>query len=156
MKKYLLLIVLLVTVFGGFAQQELAYDQNPNFAISRDKYMKLSDSINSFQSTTAQQTYKAIDYLVDKREARDARRAERRQARRYNQNYYYDNNYGYYGNGGYNYGWNNNWNNSWNSNYYPGFQNNFRYRPYYRNHYRSNNVWFGLPFFLGAGFSWCR
>jgi len=63
------------------AQTNLAPDQNPNYQGSRDKYMKMADSINAWHSTTPQQTYKAIDYLEDKRLAKEQRRAFRQELR---------------------------------------------------------------------------
>ena len=77
MKKFLLLSLLFLTggifVFG----QELAPNQNPNYQQSRNKYMGFADSLTSYQSTTIQDTYKAIDYLADKAEAKAERRAFR-------------------------------------------------------------------------------
>lgn len=88
------ILLFFVTVFSGLLAigQELAEDQNPNYASSRDKYMKLADSVNAGQSTTAQQTYKAIDYMVDRQEARDARKQFRRDLRmeRARDNYLYN------------------------------------------------------------------
>lgn len=77
----LFLLALIFTAATAFAQSELAPDQNPNYAVSRAKYMKIADSVNTFQGTTDQQTYKAIDYLADKAEARANRRAFRQQLR---------------------------------------------------------------------------
>lgn len=103
------LLLFFATVFSGLLAigQELSKDQNPNYAASRDKYMKVADSVNAGQSTTAQQTYKAIDYLADKEEAREARKQFRRDLRmeRVRNNYLY-NGMGYrypYGNGPYHY-----------------------------------------------------
>ncbi|NCT75923.1 MAG: hypothetical protein GXC78_15395 [Chitinophagaceae bacterium] len=101
MKKYLPFIILLLT--SGFvsslqAQTELAANQNPNYEVSRSKYMKLADSINTWHSTTAQETYKAIDYMADRKEARDERRAFRRQLRLERNTWYGDYYYPTYGN----------------------------------------------------------
>jgi hypothetical protein len=104
---------------GTNAQTGLAPDQNPNYMISRDKYIHLADSITAYHSTTIQDTYKAIDWMEYKREAREQRRAFRRDLRMerarnigyypdyyspvYDYNYYPYNryrNYGYYGRGG--------------------------------------------------------
>lgn len=63
------------------AQTNLAPDQNPNYEASRDRYMKMADSLNAWNSTTPQQTYKAIDYLEDKRTAKEQRRAFRQKLR---------------------------------------------------------------------------
>jgi hypothetical protein len=104
MKKDLLSAFMLLTGFfltvSGKSQLALAPDQNPNFAISRDKYMKMADSLNAWHSTTLQENYKAIDWLADREEARADRREFRRQLRleraRWGNDYYYDNNYDYY------------------------------------------------------------
>jgi hypothetical protein len=104
-----LFVLALVFAAGiAMAQTELAPDQNPNFAVSRAKYMKVADSTNAWQGTTSQQTYKAIDFLADRAEARANRRAFRQELRmeRARNGYYYDNswypsmnlNYGRYGN----------------------------------------------------------
>jgi hypothetical protein len=118
MKKSLLSASMLVAGFflgvSGRSQLALAPDQNPNFAVSRDKYMKLADSLNAWHSTTLQQNYKAIDWLADRKEARADRREFRQQLRleraRWSNDYYYDN-YDYYpsyrNRGGY---YNNNYN----------------------------------------------
>lgn len=110
---------------AAIAQTGLAPDQNPNFMESQNKYMYLADSLNAFHSTTIQDTYKAIDFLADKREARAERRAFRRELRmaralyggyyydRYYYNdyytpYYYNNYYPYYSRRHYYSGWNGN------------------------------------------------
>ncbi|MBL7741186.1 MAG: hypothetical protein JNK14_18330 [Chitinophagaceae bacterium] len=123
MKKSLLSAFMLLTGFffsiPGYSQAPLAPDQNPNFAVSRDKYMKIADSLNAWHSTTLQENYKAIDWLEDRREARADRREFRRQLRleraRYNDVYYYDDyNYSPYNNhyrrGSYNNYYNNRFN----------------------------------------------
>lgn len=91
--------------------QSLAPDQNPNFNVSRQKYMNIKDSLLTYANNTVQETYKAYDWY----EAKLERKAQRRENRRlsgynnYNSSYYnpYYNNY-------YN-GWNNygNYNNRW-------------------------------------------
>lgn len=110
-----------------FAQLDLAPNQNPNYEVSKSKYMKMADSLNEWHSTTQQQNYKAIDWLADRREARADRREFRQQlrlerARQMDYPYYYSN----YGN--------------YNRRYY----NNYRY-----NH-RGNRFhilpWYGLNF----------
>jgi hypothetical protein len=63
---------------GQAEAQNLAPDQNPNFAVSRDKYMRLADSVNRWHSTTFQETYSAPDWV----ERREQRQQERRQFRR--------------------------------------------------------------------------
>lgn len=128
MKRYILLLALIIAVADASAQTGLAPDQNPNYMISRDKYMGLSDSLNAFHSTTVQDTYKAIDWLEDRRDARAQRRAFRRELRMERARYggYYFNDYDYYtpyyyNNSFYNYNrgyrWGRGWN-SWNNNFY--------------------------------------
>src|SRR5690606_10954389 len=112
----------------------------PNYAVSRDKYMKMADSINAWHGTTAQETYRAIDYLEDKREAREQRRAFRQELRmeRARRGYYYYGNY-------YNY-------------YRPYYYH--RYPRYYSSYGYSHN-WdayyrYGLPLAVTLGWWWCR
>lgn len=93
MKQMLLIFFTVFTALVSVAQSP-EKDQNPNFAASRDKYMKISDSLNNWHSTTSQETYKAIDYMADRAEAREARRQFRhdlrmeRARRGYYGNYY--------------------------------------------------------------------
>ncbi len=110
--------------------QDLAYDQNPNYKISQDKYMKMADSLTRLHGTTLQETYKAIDYLEDKREAREKRR-EYRMQRRANA-YVYD----------------------WNDHYYSPYQSRYsRYRYWHRPYrpYWNNNFWGSLPWAVTFG-----
>ena len=111
------LTALILSATQLIAQETLAQDQNPNYALSRDRYMRMADSLNSWHSTTIQDTYKAIDYLEDKRQARLDRQSFRRELRMerarngynwYNGNYWYPGNfnsyypfYGTYNSGGY-------------------------------------------------------
>jgi hypothetical protein len=141
---YSFLLTMLLTGFTGMAQNTLVQDQNPRYQESRDKYMSMSDSINTWHSTTYQDTYKAIDFLVDRREARAERRNFRREirlARAQNYRYYDD----------------------YNDYYYPQYRNynNNYYRPYgYRSGYRNNyNLRNTLPLALTIGtlgWLWCR
>jgi hypothetical protein len=117
----------------GFAQSALAPDQNPSFAVARERYMRHADSITSTQGTTIQETYKAIDWLADKREARAERREYRRQLAienaRWGNNYYDDSYY-----------------------YSPRYRgNNNYYRPY-RNNYRRGSSIYINPW--GIGYWW--
>ncbi|MBL7745219.1 MAG: hypothetical protein JNN00_17215 [Chitinophagaceae bacterium] len=136
MKKSLLSAFMLLTGFfigfSGQSQTTLAPDQNPNFAVSRDKYMKIADSLNAWHSTTLQENYKAIDWLEDRREARADRREFRRQLRmeraRWDNDYYYDN-----------------------YNYYP--YNNYR-RGYYNNNYYNNRYNRGNRFYINPWGLW--
>lgn len=104
MKRGLLNGCLLAVMLWAAAAKAQTSDQNPNYRISQDRYMSMSDSLVALHGTTPQETYKAIDYLADKQEARDRRKAFRRELRLerargwYNVNdYYYNNGYGYNG-----------------------------------------------------------
>jgi hypothetical protein len=79
--RFYLLTILLAAATVTNAQTGLAPDQNPNYAISRDKYMKMADSLNSWHSTTLQNTYEAIDWRTDKEKAKEERREFRQQLR---------------------------------------------------------------------------
>jgi hypothetical protein len=90
----------LLTLFGTTAlsaQVSLVPDQNPSFAVSRDKYMRAADSLTRTEATTLQDTYHAYDWY----EAREERRKERREWRqalaleqaRYTYPYYYQSPY---------------------------------------------------------------
>lgn len=139
MKKNLLFPILTAAVcfcsYTGTAQTNLAPDQNPNYAISRAKYMQLADSLNEWHSTTQQENYKAIDWLADRREARADRREFRRQLRMerarwvdygyYNDGYYLPNNYYYRNNNNYRY---NNWRRNRSFGVYPSLGLNFWWR----------------------------
>jgi hypothetical protein len=134
MKAYLLLIASYLISNAAGAQASLAPDQNPDFAISRDKYIKIADSVNAWHSTTIQDTYKAIDWIADKQEARAERREFRRDLRRYRA----ANSYGYYGYYNYNYG---------NRGYYRNnYRRGYNYYPNYYRGYRRNNFWGNLWF----------
>lgn len=129
MKKMLLpvLSLLLVSVMAN-AQTELAPDQNPNYAVSRDKYMQMADSLNQWHSTTLQNTYQAIDFMADKERARNERREFRQQLRLERARW---NNYNYRNDGYFNspYDYRNN------NSYYSPYGNN---RP---NRWQRNRFW---------------
>lgn len=136
----LLPLAMLIATFS-MAQTGLTGNQNPNYMISQARYTGMADSINSWHGTTQQETYKAIDYLADKREAREQRRAFRRELRLERARYgYYYSDYDYYA--GYN-----------NYGYY-------NYRPYYGYGYRpsvNQFLWTALPVATTlALWSWCR
>jgi hypothetical protein len=126
----LLPLAMLVATWG--MSQDLAPDQNPNYLISQDKYTVMADSLNALHGTTPQETYKAIDWMAQRQEARDARRAFRRELRltRARYGYYY---------GGYNY--------YYPSSYYPAYSGNYYnyyypYHSYYRpRYYNNSNTW---------------
>lgn len=91
-------------------------DQNPRWAVSRDKYIRMADSLNAWHGTTRDETYKAIDWMEERKEARADRRAFRRQLRLERANYGFG--YDYYGYDRFsNYGYNNYGYNNFN---YPG------------------------------------
>lgn len=137
---HLLLLCLASGIFQLNAQTNLAEDQNPNFAISRDRYMKMADSINEWHSTTIQDTYKAIDYLEDKREARMDRKTIRRQMRLAGvRNGWYNNEY---------------YSPYYNSSFQRPYNNFYRGRPY---GYRSSNnhlLWGAVPLAFALGLWW--
>lgn len=114
MKKVLLSFFATATVSlysqTGLSQTSLAPDQNPNYEISRAKYIQVADSLNKWHSSTQHEMYKAIDWLADRAEARADRREFRRQlrlerARWYGSDFYYNG-------------------------YYHGNYNRYRYHPY--------------------------
>ncbi len=82
MKRFLPIFTFLL--FSGYsllAQENLAPEQNPNYEQSRSKYMGLADSLLREHGTTLQNTYKAIDFMADRAEARAERRSWRRNLR---------------------------------------------------------------------------
>jgi hypothetical protein len=87
----------LMLLFSMCAQAQNNSDQNPDYAVSRKKYMAIADSVNQLHSTTLQQTYKAFDWYEAKMERRQNREAFRRELRleRARGSNYYNRNYGY-------------------------------------------------------------
>lgn len=134
--------LIVVSALTTTAQNSLAQDQNPNYMVSQARYMKMADSINSWHGTTPQETYKAIDYLEDKRELRANRRAWRRELRMERAR-----NGSWYNNGYYN-----------NDYYYP--YNNYNSRYYYNRPWGGtgwgNHLWNTLPLAATLGLWWCR
>jgi hypothetical protein len=135
----LLLPLAMLIATWSMSQTGLVEDQNPNYMISQAKYTSMADSLNSLHGTTPQETYKAIDWLADRREARDQRRALRHELRMERAKYgWYYNDY----------------------NYYPGYSGNNYYRNYHPYHnYRPNyhsgwnrNYWSLVP--LAATVGW--
>jgi hypothetical protein len=129
MKKMLLPVLsLLLSSVMANAQTELAPDQNPNYAVSRDKYMQMADSLNQWHSTTLQNTYQAIDFMADKERARNERTKPRQQLRLERARW---NNYNYRNDGYFNspYDYRNN------NSYYSPYGNN---RP---NRWQRNRFW---------------
>ena len=129
--------LMMVMALMGTAQNALAQqEQNPSFMVSQARYMKMADSINSWHGTTLQETYKAIDYLEDKRELRANRRAWRRELRMERAR---------------------------NSGWYNGYYNDYNYYPYNNYYNRSwggnrwnNYAWSALPLAASIGWWWCR
>lgn len=140
MKKLFFCLLCFTTTSALFAQ--LLPDQNPNYEISRTRYMAAKDSLLGTQLTTVQNTYKAYDWMQLRQERKDIR-FENRQQRRLNRSQYvgyyeYENSYPYdsynnnYRNGYY-------YNNSYRNSYYPN-------RSYYRSGFRFSDVWWRLFF----------
>jgi hypothetical protein len=75
------LLILLAASLSFSAGAQTVADQNPQFAVSREKYMKMADSITRWHATTLQNTYKAYDWYEAKVERRDARRNNRQAVR---------------------------------------------------------------------------
>jgi len=128
----LLLLPMAMLIAIGSMSQTLVEDQNPDYMISQVKYLGMADSLNALHGTTPQETYKAIDWMAERQERRDARRAFRRELRLARAQYgYYYNDYGYYN---YNY----------RSSYYPVYSGNYYYNynpyhSYYRPRYYNRN-----------------
>jgi hypothetical protein len=114
---YNLLLLPLAMLVATWSMSQTVADQNPDYMISQAKYTAMADSLNSLHGTTPQETYKAIDWLADRRAAREQRRAFRRELRmeRAKYGYYYYNDY----------------------NYYPGYSGNYYnyYHPYHSSYY---------------------
>lgn len=122
MKKYLLSLMFTLATAALFAQPEVP-NQNPNFRISRTRYMAAKDSLLSTQGTTLQNTYKAYDWMQLRQDRKDIR-FQNRQQRRLNRSIY--GGYNYYNNGVVPY------------NYYPGnYNNRFYGNGFYGNNYRN-------------------
>ena len=138
MKKNLLFLAVTITACLcsdiTTAQTNLAPDQNPNYAVSRARYMQIADSLNEWHSTTQQDIYKAIDWLADRREARADRREFRRQLRMERARW----DYGYYNDGYY----------LPDNHYYRNYNNYYRY-----NNWRRNRS-FGIYPSVGLNFWW--
>lgn len=148
-----ILIGLAILSTTGFAQENLAEDQNPNYRKSMEKYMAVKSDYIKNEGQTVQKTYKAIDDMQIKEEKKALRkenRQERRMARINNNNVYYSYNpyqYDYlptYGLG-YGYHYATNYYRPYN-NYRPYHYSNNYYRPY---SYRSCNL--GNAALLGLG-----
>lgn len=139
MKKLLLPMLCILIASATYAQKEA--NQNPNFEISRTRYMNMRDSLLSTQSTTAQNTYVAYDWMALRQERKDIRFLNRQQRRlnrsMYDYNYYPSSYYGqpYFNNNLYYNGYNRN--SYYRNRYGSGNYNYNRYRP---------NFWWGCLF----------
>ena len=135
MKKNLLYLIPTAAVFFcsyiATAQTGLAPDQNPNYTVSRAKYMQVADSLNEWHSTTQHNIYKAIDWLADRKEARADRLEFRRQLRMERAGWDYD----YYNDGYYS-----------NNYYHRNYNTHYRYNNYRRNRSFAVHPWYGLNF----------
>jgi uncharacterized protein YxeA len=133
---YTLIAVVIVTT--GFAQNTLVADQNPNYMISQQKYMKMVDSVQTTtMNTTAQETYKAYDWYEEKQQRRQTRFNTRQQVRINRSLYNGWNNW--------NDPWNNNWNNPWNDPWNNGWNNRWGWRNRFIPHsigFNTGNWWF--------------
>ena len=93
MRKLLTLLPMALLLGALYVNAQTVPDQNPRYLESQAKYTKQADSLLSTEGTTAQQTYKAYDYMQLKREQKEERRQqryERRMARATAQYNYYD------------------------------------------------------------------
>ena len=137
----LLLPIAMLIAVGGMSQA-LVEDQNPDYMISQVKYLGMADSLNALHGTTPQETYKAIDWMAERQERRDARRAFRRELRLARaQNGWYYNDYSYYRPAYYR-----NYNGYYNS-YYPAYSGNYNYNynPYHSYYNTRWNNWNWVP-----------
>jgi hypothetical protein len=140
---FFLVALISLAITSGRAQESLAANQNPRFEESRSKYMMMADSLNSWHSVTFQDTYKAIDYMADKAEARERRRAFRRELRleRARNGYGWYDDYSYYPAYG-NYG----------HRMYTGNRYYHRYNtPFYNRSYRSDYFLSTIPLAFALG-----
>lgn len=145
MKKTLLIATSMMLMLAVAATaQTTDPDQNPDYMVSQARYVRMADSINSWHSTTPQETYKAIDYLEDKREMRANRKIWRRELRMERAR-----NSGWYYNG-----------NGYNNGYYPynnyNYNNGYYSRPWgYRSNW-NNYLWNTVPLAATLGWWWSR
>ncbi len=83
--KYFFLSLSIFITSTAFTQEVLQDpNQNPNYAISRQKYMSEKDKLLASMNTTEQNTYKAFDWSTfkeEKKQNRINRRQERALAR---------------------------------------------------------------------------
>lgn len=83
--KYLFLLLSIFIASTAFTQEPLQDpNQNPNYTVSRQKYMAEKDKLLASMNTTEQNTYKAFDwttYKMEKKQQRIERRQERALAR---------------------------------------------------------------------------
>lgn len=130
-------LVVVIALTGTAQNSENLQEQNPSFMVSQARYMKMADSINSWHGTTLQETYKAIDYLEDKREQRANRRAWRHEIRMERAR-------------------NSGWYNGYYNDYYYYPYNSFYNRSWGYNRRWSNYAWSTLPLAASIGWWWAR
>jgi hypothetical protein len=137
---YTLLVMAAVCWMSITAHGQTVPNQNPDFAVSQSKYMKIADSVNNWHGTTLQDTYTAIDWMAERKAARADRRAFRRQVRME-----YIQSGGYYGSNNYD---------PYNNYYRPNYRNSWgNYRnSYYRGYNRRSNSLYLNPW--GVSYWW--
>ncbi len=94
--------IILLTLCANFTvKAQLLPDQNPNYNLSRAKYVA-NNQLQSNMNSTVQDTYKAYDWRTAKEERKLERQNYRRQSRLYNNYNYTSPYYNFdYGNGYY-------------------------------------------------------
>lgn len=81
MKKILLFGLGFIFSALAFAQENLAHDQNPRYALSMVKYTGNAEQLQSTNNTTVHDTYKAFDWYESKKEQKRNRVEFRRTLR---------------------------------------------------------------------------
>lgn len=124
-------VLMLCSLFTSHVSAQVpVFDQNPNYRVSMEKYMMQKDSLLVNLGETVQDTYKAYDWYEAKQERKALKRQYRHEERmaraKYGRSYYSD--YGY----NYNYGYNG---------YYRNYS-NWNWAP--RIGFRTGNWWFSI------------
>ncbi len=150
MKTHLIILIFsfLFLQANLWGQQTEPSDQNPNYRRSLEKYQTIKDSLLQNMGETIQDTYKAIDPIQDKIDAREARRAFRRDLRLERARaprVFIDRGWNNWGYDPYGFGFNrwnrwNRWGNNWNNNFYGGSRFN-----YFRNNWGFGLDWYYWP-----------
>lgn len=114
MNRITLLFICIMSFTVAFAQNA-SQNQNPNYRKSQEQYERVADSINSLQGSTSHRTYKAIDYLADKAEAKQLRQEQRHELRMQRARWGYSNwNVGWYPSYRFGYGYGIGYGRGWN------------------------------------------